>query len=145
MPKTLTPERKAEIDAVLAQVVTASLATANPRTLQPHVVPVWFWWDGERIWISAFSSTRKVKELRLNRRCSILVEPLPGTSSLQGVLLEGEAELLAEDRAEVARLSEVIYARYMTPEELAAPAPQSWLVDPENTVVCLKPEKLVSF
>ena len=43
------------------------LATANPRTLQPHVVPVWFWWDGTSLWISAFSSTRKVKEL-LERR-----------------------------------------------------------------------------
>ena len=144
MPDPLTPERKAQIDAVLSQAVTASLATANPRTLQPHVVPVWFWWDGERIWISAFSSTRKVKELHLNRRCAVLVEPLPGTSPLQGVLLEGTAELLVEDRGEVARLAEVIYTRYMSPEELAAPEPQSWLVDPENTIVCLKPEKLLA-
>lgn len=145
MPEKFIPELQTQIDAVLAQAVTASLATANPVTLQPHVVPVWFWWDGERIWVSAFSSTRKVKELRLNRRCSIMVEPLPGTSPLQGVLLEGTAELLSEDRAEVARLAEMIYARYMSPAELAAPEPQSWLVDPENTIVCLKPEKLVGF
>lgn len=145
MPDPLTPERKAQIDAVLSQTVTVKLATANPKTLQPHVVPVWFWWDGERIWISAFSSTRKVKQLQLNRRCSILVEPQAGTSALQGVLLEGAADLLTEDRGEVARLAEVIYARYMTPEELAAPEPQSWLVDPENTIVCLTPEKLVGF
>ncbi|NMC52586.1 MAG: hypothetical protein GYA48_03000 [Chloroflexi bacterium] len=145
MPKTLTPERKAEIDAVLAQAVNASLATANPVTLQPHVVPVWFWWDGERIWISAFSSTRKVKELLLNRRCAVMVESRPGVSRLRGVLLEGEAQLLTEDRAEVARLSEIIYARYMPPAELAAPETQSWLVDPENTIVCLNPEKLAGF
>jgi len=144
MPDPLTPERKAQIDAVLAQAVTAKLATANPKTSQPHVVPVWFWWDGERLWISAFSSTRKVKELQLNRRCAVLVEAQPGTSPLQGVLLEGSVELLAEDRGEVARLSEVIYKRYMTPEELAAPEPQSWLVDPENTILCLKPEKLIA-
>jgi len=143
MPDPLTPERKAQIDAVLSQAVTAKLATANPKTAQPHVVPVWFWWDGECIWISAFSSTRKVKELQLNRRCAILVEAQPGTSPLQGVLLEGAAELLVEDRNQVARLSEVIYKRYMSPEELAAPEPQSWLVDPENTIVCLKPEKLM--
>lgn len=145
MLQKITPERKAEIDAVLAQVVNASLATTNPKTLQPHVVPVWFWWDGERIWISAFSSTRKVKELLLNRRCSILVEARPGVSPLRGVLLEGAAELLTEDRGEVARLSEIIYARYMPPEELAGAEAQSWLVDPENTIVCLKPEKLVGF
>lgn len=143
--QSISPERKAQIDAVLAQAVTAKLATANPKTLQPHVVPVWFWWDGERIWISAFSSTRKVKELRLNQRCSILVEPLPGTSSLQGVLLEGVAELISDDRGRVAQFSERIYARYLSPEELRAEAPQSWMVDPENTLVSLYPDRLLAF
>lgn len=145
MRQNFTPERKAQIDAVLAQAVTAKLATANPATAQPHVVPVWFLWDGECIWISAFSSTRKVKELQRNRRCSILVEPAPGTSPLQGVLLEGVAELIDADRERVAQISERIYARYLTPEELRAAEPQSWLVDPENTVVCLCPEKLMAF
>ena len=143
MPEPFTPERKAQIDAILSQAVTAKLATANPKTLQPHVVPVWFWWDGECLWISAFSSTRKVKELQLNRRCAILVEPVTGTSPLQGVLLEGAADLLTEDRGEVTRLAEVIYKRYMSPEELAAPEPQSWLVDPENMIICLRPERLI--
>ncbi|GAP12440.1 predicted flavin-nucleotide-binding protein [Longilinea arvoryzae] len=143
--QNIPPERKAQIDAVLAQAVTAKLATANPKTTQPHVVPVWFWWDGERIWISAFSSTRKVKELRLNQRCSILVEPLPGTSPLQGVLLEGVAELISADRERVAQFSERIYARYLTAEELQAEAPQSWMVDPENTLVSLNPDKLMAF
>ena len=32
-----------------------------------HVVPVWFGWDGESIYISAFRSTRKVKELIRNK------------------------------------------------------------------------------
>lgn len=141
----IPPERKAQIDAVLAQAVTAKLATVNPKTLQPHVVPVWFWWDGERIWISAFSSTRKVKELLLNRRCSILVEPLPGKGGLQGVLLEGAAELISDDRARVAQISERIYARYLSPQELQAKDPQSWMMDPENTLISLRPAKLMAF
>ena len=40
-------DKQALIEATLAQPVLARLATANPRSLQPHVVPVWFWWDGE--------------------------------------------------------------------------------------------------
>ena len=31
------------------------------------------------------------------------------------------------------------------PAELVAPEAQSWLVDPENTIVCLEPERLVGF
>lgn len=143
--QSIPSERKAQIEAVLAQAVTAKLATANPKTAQPHVVPVWFWWDGERIWISAFSSTRKVKELRLNRRCSILVEPLPGSGGLQGVLLEGVAELIDDDRERVAQLSARIYARYLTAEELQAEAPQSWMAYPENTLISLHPDKVWAF
>ena len=51
---TVTP---AEIDAFLAEAILARLATANPKTCQPHAVPVWFLWDGESAWISAFTST----------------------------------------------------------------------------------------
>lgn len=61
-------DKKAQIEEVLKEVVLARLATANSKTCQPHVVPVWFLWDGESIWISAFNSTRKVKNFLGTRR-----------------------------------------------------------------------------
>ena len=128
--------------ALLTEPVLARLATANPKTLQPHVVPVWFLWDGSSVWISAFVSTRKVKDLLKNPRCAVLIEPvLLQGNPLQAVLLEGTAELIHEPAPLVAEMSERIYAKYMGPEGVLAPEPQSWKQDPENRLVRLTPER----
>lgn len=133
------------VEVTLAQPVLARLATANPRTLQPHVVPVWFWWDGEAVWISAFNSTRKVKDLQKNLRCAVLVEPKEETPGLRGVLFEGPAELIAQPDPRVAQVAAVIYERYVGAEGMKAADVQSWLVDAENTIVHLIPEKMHVF
>ncbi len=134
--------RESRVIELLSSRVNARLGTANPKTLQPHVVPVWFLWDGECLWISAFSSTRKVKDLQRNRRCSVLIEPIdPANSSLQAVLLEGACELFA-DQPFVAEMSEKVYEKYLGPEGVKASDPQSWKGDPENRIVKITPEKV---
>ena len=55
------------IEMVLAEPVLARLATTDPKTMQPHVVPVWFMWDGASVWISSFVSTRKIRGLSTTR------------------------------------------------------------------------------
>jgi nitroimidazol reductase NimA-like FMN-containing flavoprotein (pyridoxamine 5'-phosphate oxidase superfamily) len=138
-------DKQALVNALLAQPVLARLATANPLTLQPHVVPVWFWWDGESVWISAFNSTRKVKDLQKNLRCAVLIEPPTETPGLRGVLFEGEAELIANPDPRVAQIAATIYKLYVGEEGMKDPEVQSWVVDPENTIVHLKPEKKQAF
>lgn len=140
-----TQEKQQRMEETLAQPVLARLATANPRSLQPHVVPVWFWWDGEAIWISAFNSTRKVKDLLKNPRCAVLVEPKDETPGLRGILFEGQAELITQPDPRVAQMAAIIYERYVGAEGMEDPEVQSWLADAENTLVYLKPEKIKAF
>jgi nitroimidazol reductase NimA-like FMN-containing flavoprotein (pyridoxamine 5'-phosphate oxidase superfamily) len=135
-------EKEQHVQALLAEPVLARLATADPKTLQPHVVPVWFMWDGSSLWISAFVSTRKVKDLLKNPRCAVLIEPAePKGSPLQAVLMEGVAELISAPASLVAEMSERIYTKYMGPQGVLAPEPQSWKQDPENRLVRLTPQK----
>jgi nitroimidazol reductase NimA-like FMN-containing flavoprotein (pyridoxamine 5'-phosphate oxidase superfamily) len=138
--KALETEQQ-KIDAFLARPLLARLATADPVTAQPHVVPVWFGWDGEKIYISAFSSTRKVKELCKNQRCAIVID-VDEALELRGVLLEGQVELVTEPRKWMEEKTEWVYTRYLGPEGVKAADPQSWIVDPENTLVVMKPEKI---
>lgn len=134
-------EKQAQIDALLRQPVLARIATANPATGQPHVTPVWFWWDGQAVWISAFDSTRKIRDLRRNPRISVLIEPAdPSTGPVQAVLFEGQAVLIKDPRI-VREMSARIYTLYMGEEGVKADDPQSWIVDPENTIIRLAPEK----
>ncbi|HZU87039.1 MAG TPA: pyridoxamine 5'-phosphate oxidase family protein [Anaerolineaceae bacterium] len=133
-----------KIDLFLSQTVLARLGTADPRTLQPHVVPVWFLWEDGAAWVSAFSSTRKVKELRANPRCALLVDLLEAKDGLTAVLLEGPGELIT-DPAQVSAIALKIYTKYLGPEGVLAKAPQDWLVSPENTILKLVPEKIRSW
>jgi len=139
-------EKETLVQSLLTEPVLARLGTVNPKTMQPHVVPVWFLWDGDSLWISAFVSTRKVKDLQKNPRCAVLIEPLqPQGSPLQAVLLEGAIELIAEPASLVAEMSERIYTKYMGPEGVLAPEPQSWKQDPENRLVKLTPERRMTW
>ena len=135
---------QAWVKELLNQALPARLATADPRTMQPHVVPVWFEWDGERIWISSFRSTRKIREIRRNPRISIVVDVDNGPLGTCAVTMEGRAELIADPEVVVPR-STTIYARYLGEEGVKDPEPASWIVDPENLLICLAPEKVYTF
>ena len=139
-------EKEQHMQALLDEPILARLATTNPHTLQPHVVPVWFLWDGAILWISAFVSTRKVKDLLKNPRCAVLIEPpQPQGSPLQAVLLEGAAELISPPDPRVAQMSERIYTKYLGQEGVLTADPQSWMHDPENRLVRLAPERQLAW
>lgn len=60
----------------------------------PHLVPVWFWWDGESILVYSKPHAVKVRALRANPRAMIaLGEP---DDDFDIGMLEADAELLAE-------------------------------------------------
>lgn len=129
--------QKPWVREMLAQPLLARLATVNPKTLQPHVVPVWFAWDGSCMLVSAFSSTRKVKDVEKNKKIALIVDTAEPT---RGILFEGTAELVTDPEA-VRLTSAMIYSRYagaqgMTPEMI------SWTTDPENRIIKLSPEKV---
>lgn len=137
--------KKEQIDRWLVRPVLARIATANLRTGQPHVVPVWFTWDGESIWISAFRSTRKVKELQKNPFCSIVIDDAHSGTENWGVVFEGQAELVTEPREFLVETFTRIYTRYLGCDGVLAKDPQSWIKDPENLLIKLTPEKIYSW
>ena len=142
----LSAELRAQAEVLLAQPVLARIATVNPKTLQPHVVPLWYLWDDACIWVSGFRSTRKFRELMMNPRCAISVEPAdPKSSKIQGILFEGNAEVITSPRSLVEEMSTRIYLRYLGEEGLKAADPQSWIHDPENLVVCLCPQRVYTW
>jgi nitroimidazol reductase NimA-like FMN-containing flavoprotein (pyridoxamine 5'-phosphate oxidase superfamily) len=146
MISKLPPDKRIMAEELLAQPVLARIATANLETGQPHVVPLWYLWDGASIWISGFRSTRKFRELLANPRCAVLVEPaVPKASKIQAVLFEGEAEVLTTPRQLVEEMSMRIYLRYLGEEGVKAADPQSWIHDPENLVVRLTPQRVYTW
>jgi nitroimidazol reductase NimA-like FMN-containing flavoprotein (pyridoxamine 5'-phosphate oxidase superfamily) len=137
MNKTIETLQQDWVKDLLAQPLLARLGTADPQTAQPHVTPVWFEWDGECLFISAFTSTRKMKEALANPRISVLVDV---DSPTRAVLLEGLAEILS-DAGEVTRHATSIYARYVGASEVKHDPYKSWVFDAENRIIKLRPAR----
>lgn len=74
------------------------LGTVRPDG-RPHMVPVWFDWDGETITIFSKPDNQKVRNLRHDPRVIIAVDDTQGGSDV--VLLEGEATLPEQAAKEV--------------------------------------------
>jgi nitroimidazol reductase NimA-like FMN-containing flavoprotein (pyridoxamine 5'-phosphate oxidase superfamily) len=117
----------------------ARIATCDPKTLQPHVVPVWYEWDGQFVWISSFRSTRKVKEIQKNERASLVVDIAPDANTNMGVMFEGIVELIDDPQVGIHQGTS-IYSRYLGVEGAQATTPQSWLHDAEHLLIKLTPD-----
>ena len=128
-----------EIDAFLNRPHIARMATVDPATQQPHVVPVWYGWDGQSIWISSFRSTRIMRELFKNSRISVVIDVDGDTPDLRAVQMEGEAELVSEPRDMMEDKTAWIYDRYLGPEGVKDADSQSWIKDPEALLIKLTP------
>lgn len=132
---------RSEVIEFLAQPLLARMATSNPVTLQPHVVPVWFEWDGEFVWIHTFWSTRKVTELQANPRISISIDTDGDGKNIRGVIFEGQAELIRDPEIIVPQANS-IYTRYLGPQGAQEAEPQSWIHDAESTLIKVTPGKV---
>ena len=133
------------INSALQAPSLARLATADAATHQPHVVPVWFGWDGQALWISSYSNTRKVRELKSNPKCSILIDTAEKDGSSWGILMEGEVELVREPKDWLREKIVWVYTRYLGEEGVLAPEPQEWVHDPHNLLIKLSPQKIMTW
>jgi PPOX class probable F420-dependent enzyme len=68
-------DETARIDRMLRTEPVVWLSTVRPDG-SPHLVPIWFSWDGERLFVASKPDARKVRNLRANPRLMLaLGEP----------------------------------------------------------------------
>lgn len=143
--KSLSPEQLGQVTRYLEAPRLAHLATLDPETLMPHVVPVWYLWDGTAIWINAYASTLKVRQLHRNPNCAVVVDGGEDEPGLMGVLFKGQAEILDGPPEFMVAQVTAIYQRYLSAEEVAAPDPQEWIHSPEARLLRIEPRSVSLF
>jgi PPOX class probable F420-dependent enzyme len=74
------------------------LSTVRPDG-GPHIVPIWFWWDGEALLVFSKPEARKVRNLRVNP--SVMLALGDAEDDFDVALVEGRAEVLDRPTAEV--------------------------------------------
>lgn len=140
---TLPEEKIQFIDHFLNLPLIARLATSDEQG-QPHVVPVWFGWDGKTLWISSYSNTRKVKDLQQNPRISVVID-IEENHETKAVVLEGSAELIEQPRDFLKQQFLWIYKRYMGEDGVKEEQPQEWIEDAHNLLIKLTPSRIMTW
>ena len=143
LPPALSAKLAADWIAPFLQMpLIARLATASPQG-RPHVVPVWFEWDGTTLWISIDQRSKKYRNLVSNPRAAVTIDESWGGLRFRGLIFEGAVELVTEPadwaRATTAR----IYTRYMGVEGLAAKTIQAMLGEGQHAVIKLTPDQVI--
>lgn len=88
----LSSPKNAHVDQRLRTDPIAWLGSTRPDG-RPHLVPVWFCWDGNSVLIFAQPGSQKVRNLRENPRVTLALDGTKEGGDV--VLVEGEATLLS--------------------------------------------------
>ena len=113
----------ARIERFLEQEPIVWLSTVRPDGA-PHIVPIWFWWDGEALLVFSKPDAQKVRNLRA--RPAAMLALGDAEEDFDVGLLEGRAELLDRPTADVIppahleKYAERMAAIGLTPDEYAA-------------------------
>lgn len=132
----LSDEKNVRIAARLRTAPIAWLGSTRANG-QPHLAPVWFFWDGETILVFTTVGSQKVRNLRDTPRATLALE---GTTGGDVVIVEGQAELLAEPSAQVdaqgyfAKYESMMPAWGLTPQTLVARFDQPMRVRPTRVI-----------
>ncbi len=81
----------------------------------PHAAPVWYFWDGEKLRISTPATTRKVADVRADKRVAVCVD-----DQVSGEYLTIYGSAVVVDGEEVSQLTEPLLLRYLPPDDAAA-------------------------
>lgn len=99
-----TPD-SARRDARLREELIGWLATMRPDG-RPHLVPIWFYWTGQELIVTAEPGSQKIKNLLANPRASLSLDNTNGGK--EPIMIEGRASIDAttEDNSDLHRYFE---------------------------------------
>lgn len=136
------PMTPVDIEAFLSQPVLARIATI--RDDRPHVVPMWFTWDGESLWMETGFGFQKHKNLQANPNCAVTIDTTEGGLRFKGVIMEGVAELQTGPESFVRETVERIYRKYLGNSGILEPTPQAMIANP-HAIIRLHPARIVTW
>lgn len=129
--------------AFLAEPNLARLGTIDADG-DPHIVPVWFAWDGARFLVGSDAGDRKVENLRRTGRASLEIDS--DLRRKRGILVRGRVRLVdgADARARYQALSELQLPRYR-PDAPVAETALRMASRGEPVVIEVEPRTIVSW
>jgi general stress protein 26 len=108
-------------DALVQQLLdgryVASIATQNADGSK-HMVAVWYWFDGSRIYVATSSRSRKARNLQSNARVSLMIDARDPAASF-GVCIVGAAQILTGEPSR--EWNALVHRKYLSEAALMDP------------------------
>jgi nitroimidazol reductase NimA-like FMN-containing flavoprotein (pyridoxamine 5'-phosphate oxidase superfamily) len=86
------------------------LATIDEKN-SPHIVPVWYLYSAEKIYVGTNTKTQKVKNIIVHKKVSFCVDIGINAPDIFGVMGKGTAKILKEEST-VNKIAKKILLRY---------------------------------
>jgi nitroimidazol reductase NimA-like FMN-containing flavoprotein (pyridoxamine 5'-phosphate oxidase superfamily) len=131
------------LDSFLEEPNLARIATID-ETGQPHVVPVWHWWDGTSFWIGAQADDRKVRNIRVRGTAGLEVDA--DLRRKRGIFCTGKARLIdgPAGRTEYVRITAEQVRRYQ-PDKPPRETAERYSRDGVPVVIQVTPDRMISW
>jgi PPOX class probable F420-dependent enzyme len=123
---------------LLSSPLVAYLATLNPDGT-PHLVGMWFLWDGEALLLPTSRKTRKARNALGDPRATVTIDDSRGGLDLRGITIIGRTEVV--DAPPSLELNRAIHRKYVTDRGLALDPVREYLLGDDVTLRLL-PERV---
>lgn len=138
-----------EIISFLEEATTLQVATIGNDGF-PHIAPMWFVVDDDKVAFRSFTKSQKILNLQRNPKLTVLAEAGHAYGELRGVMIKGEATLI-DDRDYVLGMYGRLAARYPMidnePRELSLDELEAAFgrFATKNTAVVVEAERTISW
>ena len=133
------------VSVILSRPLLARIATINPQTLQPMVVPFWYLWDGNQIWMVEYHGSHQFQILGVADKCVVVIDNDEENQILKGLLVEGEMVPVTYPETLVEEMITKIYISYLGETGVQDEQTQAWIHDPEKRIYRLQPTEAYSW
>lgn len=121
-----------EMDAFLNHERIGRVATVGGDGL-PHVVPLWFVWDGKHLWLNSLTKSQRWTDLMRDPHVAVVIDAGHDFHELRGVEVNGTVDVVGEaprtsaPNPELVQ-SELLFARkYAGSDTFVADGRHAWL------------------
>lgn len=119
----------------------ATLATQNPDG-SIHQVAVWYWFDGNHIFIATAARSRKARNLQSNPKISLMIDARDPAASF-GINVVGVAELLRDEASRQA--NERIHRKYLSDAAITDPRVGPVFASWDDVTIQITPASVVAW
>lgn len=127
------------VQQLLSGRYIASLGTENADG-SIHLVAVWYYYDGQNIYIATSSRTRKAQNLRRSSKVSLMIDSRnPATQ--KGVCIAGTARVLEGATSRAWR--DQVHRKYLSPAALADPRVGPVFAEWDDVAIQIAPNSVI--